>query len=49
MTANPDWDYMISNAFTKDVQKKGRISVNQGQCVIIAVASATEDARNNSQ
>lgn len=40
---------MISIASTKNVVTKGRIRVSQGQCVIMAIASAAADTKNNSQ
>ena len=39
----------MSIAFTKEVVKKGRMRVSQGQCVIIAIISAAVDAKKISQ
>jgi hypothetical protein len=36
-------------ANTKNVVTKGRRRVSQGQCVIIAIANAAEEIKNNSQ
>jgi hypothetical protein len=40
---------MISMARTKNVVTNGISSVSQGQCVMIATASAAEDIKNNNQ
>jgi hypothetical protein len=41
--------YIISKAFTKKVATKGMISVNQGQCVAIAMINAAVETKNNNQ
>jgi hypothetical protein len=39
----------MSNASTKKVVTKGRISVSHGQCVAIAKISAAVEIKNNNQ
>lgn len=39
---------MISRAFTKEVVRKGRISVSHSQCVMIAITMAAVEARKTS-
>lgn len=40
---------MISIAFTKEVQKKGRIRVRYSKCRAMAATRATEDRKNSNQ
>jgi hypothetical protein len=41
--------YMMSSAFTKNVQTKGRIKVRYSKCAAIAKIKAAVDAKNRIQ